>query len=285
MMLSVVMLFNSFMFFFVHVCFGFAGYGSLICPRSRAKTVPEIAGKCATPVVVEGVQRTWAKRVRQNMTAMGVSFVDNAECVGVLLPVEKRELMQFDKREQGYNRHILNLDNVHPLLSVPDDKENIPQIENCPFLRAKNSGSNEYHRNGAEDKDNIRIWVYVQQQFEPPDANHPILQSYVDVILRGCLSISEDFAKDFIIHTKGWAPEEDEEEEVDIYNTGKEWIRTTNQQKSEAFWVDDRHNPIYIRAEQEWSLKMADQLDELLQRYRPKQFKQRVSLTPSFPTK
>jgi hypothetical protein len=239
----------------------FSGYGSLICPNSRAKTVPEIAGKCATPVVVEGVQRTWAKRARR-MTAMGISFVDNAECVGVLLPVEKKKLIQFDQREQGYNRIILNLNDIRPLLPVHDKENSQQNIESCSFLRAKN----EYINGGAKEDNNapIRIWVYVQQQLEPPNASYPIVQSYVDVILRGCLSISDDFAKEFILHTIGWSGAAGEEE-VDSYN-------------NEAVWVDDRHDPIYSRAEQEWSLKRAEQMDELLQRYRPHQFKKRVSL-------
>jgi hypothetical protein len=263
-----------------------SGYGSLICPNSRAKTVPETAGcNYATPVVVAGVQRTWAKRARR-MTAMGVSFADKtAECVGVLVPVEKRELLQFDQREQGYSRHILNWNNVHPV-SSPDKKENSPQsMATCPFLRAKN----EYGSVAGEGDGNICIWIYVQQQSEPPNANHPIVQSYVDIILGGCLSISEDFAKDFILHTKGWPAEDEDEEKVGNGNsTGKGISRVAVQQTSsivEAVWVDDRHDPIYSRADQEWSLKMAHQLDELLRSNRPTSFKQRLPITPSFPQK
>jgi cation transport regulator ChaC len=80
-------------------------YGSLICPKSRAITAPSVAAKPATPVLVKNVERTWAKKASMSsMTAMGVQFKDDAECVGVLLPVNDSELGAFDMREQGYDR-------------------------------------------------------------------------------------------------------------------------------------------------------------------------------------
>ena len=35
---------------------------------------------------------------------------------------------------------------------------------------------------------------------------YPILQTYIDVCLTGCLEYGEDFAKEFILTTFGWSP-------------------------------------------------------------------------------
>jgi hypothetical protein len=88
------------------------GYGSLICPESRAITAPEQSHKIATPVSVKNVERVWSKRTARGMTAMGVRFVEDAACIGVILPVSDKELALFDEREQGYDRKALLLSDV-----------------------------------------------------------------------------------------------------------------------------------------------------------------------------
>jgi len=40
----------------------------------------------------------------------------------------------------------------------------------------------------------------------PPSATHPILQTYVDVCLSGCLEHGDGFAREFIATTFLWAP-------------------------------------------------------------------------------
>ena len=40
----------------------------------------------------------------------------------------------------------------------------------------------------------------------PPSAEYPILQTYVDVCLTGCLEHGEEFAREFIQTTFLWAP-------------------------------------------------------------------------------
>lgn len=241
------------------------GYGSLIDAVSRAKTVPELAQKVVTPVLVKGLERVWAKRTIRGMTAMGVRFVPNAECVGVLLPVDDKELARFDRREKGYFRAKLNLDDVEPVPFLDDGY--YKEEDHSIFLSAK-----------ADDKlqDAISIWVYVQKKPLPPTPKHPIVQSYVDTILRGCLHISDDFAKDFIANSKGWSPSEltelrDElEQETDISDDGSD--------DDEIVWVDDRDDPVYERSDREWSLQQARKLDRLLQKYRPKHFRNRKPL-------
>ena len=60
-----------------------------------------------------------------------------------------------------------------------------------------------------------QIWIYVSKPdaVDPPDADYPIVQSYVDIFLNGCLQLAErvvdqneDFAKQCITTTVGWSP-------------------------------------------------------------------------------
>ena len=125
------------------------GYGSLICPVSRALTAPALAEKTVTPVLVKHVERTWAKRC-WGMTAMGVRFKDDARCVGVLLPVNNHELKQFDRREYGYDRVPLYLGDVEKVPFLDDSCYEAKEHE--IFLKAK------------ERQHAIRVWMYLQQE-------------------------------------------------------------------------------------------------------------------------
>ena len=278
------------------------GYGSLICPYSRSLTAPEQASQVATPVVVQGVQRMWSKRTNRGMTAMGIRLVPpprpsenndddesssstttttattarlgsaassstTAQCVGVLLPVQERDLAAFDEREMGYTRKELDLDAVHvvPFLEQEDFYERHEAHE--IFLRIKDE---------KQDTDNVKLWIYEQQQPRPPTPQHPIVQSYLDVILRGCLTISEEFAAEFLETTIGWHPDDlIDYVQDDEYYAGH---ATTGPDESTSIWLDDRHAPIYPRGDPLYSRRQAQDLDRLLQRYRPRDFARRQLL-------
>ena len=111
------------------------GYGSLICPQSRAVTAPSLKDAVAEPVVISHIERTWSARVSKcqldddyddvdcpgdngviirGWTPMGVRFRRGAECNGVLISVDEEELFQFDVREVGYVRRRIDLADVHP---------------------------------------------------------------------------------------------------------------------------------------------------------------------------
>jgi hypothetical protein len=94
------------------------------------------------------------------------------------------------------------------------------------------------------------VWVYVPKDPIPPDTSHPILQSYVDIIMRGCLSIHDDFARSFINTTVGW---------TDTSTTTKDLER------SKGHWVNDRTSPLYPRADAAYSYEHGPVIDELLQ--------------------
>jgi hypothetical protein len=251
------------------------GYGSLICPKSRSITAPSMMLKTVTPVVVKNVERTWAKRVEGVMTAMGVRFKDDAQCVGVLLPVEKWELKKFDQREQGYDRVPLYLGDVQTVPFL--DKKHYRAKGHEIFLKAK------------QRKHSIKIWMYLQQKTDPPSNDAPIVQSYVDTILRGCLSISQRFAHEFIVNTKGWTPNElewDDDDNFGVSENGNDSMDDGTMNSSctvltqdDVHWLNDRHDPIYSRGDQQYMLKNGHVLDDLLKRHRD-EFKYR-SIPPA----
>lgn len=281
------------------------GYGSLICPDSRAITAPTVANRMAVPVSIQGVERTWTKQsLLSRTTSMGVQFRDNAQCVGVLIPVNQEELESFDEREVGYDRYEIPLHHVQPvphLLGDKDTKKNATTTDvysNHTFL--------QLGLDSTSPSPPSRVWIYVQQNPVPPSPQYPIAQSYVDIMLRGCLSISEEFAHEFIETTKGWHPAElmygddhddddadnvtDEEEDSDMAssddddddgssrssNSDSTSPSTKRMEIKEGWWVDDRLDPLYIRADPHYSLRHRHKIDRLLKAKLPKVFNSRI---------
>lgn len=197
------------------------GYGSLICKHSRALTTKQ--SRAATPVLVKGLERVWSVRA-PTFCAMGVQFRPDAECVGVLVPVKSSDdLARLDERELGYER-------------VAVDNDNVTRV---PFLEEEHYAEDE-HDIVFENKSQIHVWVYVPEDAysAPPSQESPLVQSYVDTIMRGCLQYNEQFVVSFLQKTAGWHT---------------------------PHYVDDRSRPIYPRGDQDWSLQHASRLDDLLQ--------------------
>jgi hypothetical protein len=234
---------------FPHYIFG---YGSLICPSSRAITAPTLAGRAATPVRVKNLQRLWSLRIpNAGMIAMGIRRKENAECVGVLVPVNDEELAQFDIRELGYDR-------------VPVEHHHVERISSLD-QQTHYDHEHSFHRQSTlQSRGPITIWVYVQQDPMPVSPEYPIAQSYLDVILRGCMTISPEFAKDFLKTTRGWHPRDFHDAEIPASQD-----ENKSDEEGVAFWVNDRHSPLYVRADVEYSKSAGDQLDRLLQDHRP----------------
>ena len=175
------------------------GYGSLISDESRARTGESGRG---FPVRVTGFRREW-NHISQSspMVAVGIVEDDASTCNGVVFSIPEGEISNFDKREIGYKRVRILLENVEFL----DDS----QITDG------------------------NIWVYITNNPQSPTVEHPIAQSYVDVILTGCLSISENYAREFVKTTIKW-----------------------------GYWVDDRSNPRYVRFMKE--VPLAKTIDSIL---------------------
>jgi hypothetical protein len=195
------------------------GYGSLINPESRSKTVGTDGVGTAIPVLVNGLRRGWNARIRSDesqnwpysMTALGVVFQENESSNGVLIPVSDGELEKFDEREKGYSRRQIGVNAI----SFLTEREIPP--------------------------DNI-VHAYVWDTPLPANEEFPILQSYVDVVMAGCLELGwrtdlGSFATDFVHGTAGW----------------------------DSYWIDDRMQPKYIRAMRETPLLLARQIDGILE--------------------
>lgn len=318
-------------------------YGSLICRKSRAITAPTLSHNkknenYAIPVQVSGVERIWAKRTKRGMTAMGVRFRPGAKCTGVLLPVTESELDRFDEREEGYDRYQIPLDRVEEvpfLLENNHYEEKDYEHADIVFDNNNNNNSNGNGNTGSSDtatrphqdqpqsvssspsvttEHKVFVWIYVQRYDCPADEEFPIAQSYVDIILRGCMGISEEFAESFITTTKGWSPEEvygegnsddnvsdsDNEDQTEEKQTAdfacvdkqKENAgplkqgssnkddNTSTSPEEGATWVDDREVPIYVRADPEYSERKADVIDQLLEEHIPEHLDNREPVVP-----
>lgn len=150
------------------------GYGSLIDAASRDKTGE--TGR-AHPVRVANLQRAWHVVARRSgYTVVGVTPSSGASCNGVLIEIEPHALPSFDARERLYHRVIIPQQAVTPL------------SENTGIRQA------------------ATIWTYITSCPAAPAGSYPLIQSYIDVILTGCLAIGADFATEFIETTTGWVP-------------------------------------------------------------------------------
>lgn len=158
------------------------GYGSLIDDASKNRTDP-LAGK-SIPVLVKGCQRIWAGHGDlPGLNATFLSAVKNnkASLNGVVYPLDNPQaIVSYDKREGIYCRRLINATNL-VLLSqstLPTHKQ---------------------------------VWIYIlkAEANQSPTQEFPIVQSYVDIFLRGCIQVEEkykikDFARNCIINTQNW---------------------------------------------------------------------------------
>lgn len=165
------------------------GYGSLIEQESRMRTTP--SAKIALPVRVRGVKRGWfaqGSNIGFSTTFLGCILEENFYTNGVIYKVSEEELSILDVRESNYHRTKISFTDVEDL-----------------------SGSM---------KESSNIWIYTNNfvdnqvpDFMLPSAKYPIVQSYVDICINGCLEIEAlypkaregKFAIDFIVNTHYWS--------------------------------------------------------------------------------
>ena len=189
------------------------GYGSLIDTHNRSLTLPH--SREIYPVTIKNFQRQW--NVRSNLrsfTVLGVTPQSGHECTGLIFPVSPEELEELDFRERSYQRQTIFPSNI---LSF-SQKKNIPQKS---------------------------VWTYIPNSPQFPSQNNPITQTYLDLVLRGCLEINEEFARQFI-RTTPW----------------------------HSYWINDRTQP---RTHHLLNNPQLEQhIDTLLQQEIPAYFTQRI---------
>lgn len=163
------------------------GYGSLINSASRdstaGKTIPAIPVRISAAF---GYIRTWNDRSPSGFTALGLRKPapneKSSTINGVLYAVDGDDMAKYDSREKGYVR-----------IEVPQD-----DVEAVSWRRLPETG---------------RIWVYIPvgPAGEPgvslpePNAQFPLLESYIDVVVEGALEYGEDFARELIETTSDWS--------------------------------------------------------------------------------
>ena len=192
------------------------GYGSLIEQASRMRTTPRAI--YVLPARVRGYARGWWARTNSigfSTTYVGAIPEESSSINGVVYAVSEQELKDTNDREEGY---------------TPTDITGIVQIL-----------SGDY-------KPKDTVWMYVndfkhgQREKSLPSPQFPIVQSYVDICLSGCLQIeqafpddAQDFARSFIQSTQEWS----------------------------KYWENDRPAPRRPFA----AVPLASRIDGLLQKY------------------
>ena len=147
------------------------GYGSLISSESRSKTGE--TGK-VWPVKLYGFERHWSVMTDEfGMSSVAVIQASDKACNGVLAEVPYEQFPLFDERERGYHR-----------AQIAPEQLTAYQSDDLP------AGT---------------YWIYHTNDVIEPTQECPIVLSYLDVILSGCLEHGEAFTQDFLELTKGWA--------------------------------------------------------------------------------
>lgn len=196
------------------------GYGSLMDNLSKDRTWEKT--RPAVPVRVTGFERRW--NARGKLPGFGTTYLGVVENAGATMVAalyraqDARDFEAGDAREYVYCRVPVARDRLHMLDG------------SSPPLRGN-------------------FWIYLPTpaSIQPADADFPIIQSYVDIFLSGCIELAKqvtdedvDFATQCVTTTKGWP----------------------------MHWVNDR---IYPR--RPFHQPNALRIDTLLQRLLPEQFK------------
>lgn len=186
------------------------GYGSLLESATRTTSAP--AAVEAAPVNVAGILRGWFGQVPSDNlspTYLGAVRDPNANCNGVIFSVSPAEIETFDEYEAGYLRERL-------------DQKSITMLD------------------GSKSAPEGEIWFYAPAEQRFPTPEFPIVQSYLDICLNGCLELEAayplareaKFAETFLKTSTGWS----------------------------RYWVNDRIHPRWAST----SLPNAGKIDRLI---------------------
>lgn len=191
-------------------------YGSLIFSESRDLSFKT---NTAIPAWAYGYKRGWSSGNNNEISGLGVVACESEVINGVLLQLSSSELLCADDRELsfGYERKMIT--------------------NNSLRLASGALGNND------------KIWIYTTKLLSIPNSHCPLFQSYLDVVLAGCLDISNEFAIEFIQTTKFWG----------------------------GIWIDDRKSPKYIRAFN--PEKYQEMIDYLLKKEIAESFNKRIKLS------
>lgn len=188
-------------------------YGSLINSESRNYSISRRNGR---PARLIGYKRGWfLQDPDEQVSGLGIIPFPDSACNGVLFEINNEDVSKLDTRElpHGYQRVCL-------------DKAQLILLE---------TGS----------APETSFWAYLVSKAGIPDSECPIIQSYLDVVIAGCLEIGQEFAEEFINTTFSW----------------------------EGKWINDRIEPRYQRA-MGGSIS-ASKIDSILQKNVPEAMQHR----------
>ena len=159
------------------------GFGSIINDESRKSTVPEAGDPIPVRISSDfGYKRVWNfQSSSAKLTALGLIKAENCTINGVIYPVKTNDIPILDSREEGYTR-----------TEVP-----IEYVESCNWQELP--------------KHPIKIWIYIPNgktrvpgtELVPSDKYYPILQTYLDIVILGCLKYGIEYTVEFL-YTTGW---------------------------------------------------------------------------------
>jgi hypothetical protein len=158
------------------------GYGSLMDEASKQRTDP--TAQKNLPVVVHGYKRSWSVHGDSpglSMTFLSIVEDKHAFLNGAIYPLSHpSHMLKYDAREVMYCRKKLNIKQLGLYSAELPPKQ--------------------------------EIWIYTSAQphQQPPSREHPIVQSYVDIFLRGCIQMEDKFkikhfAEDCVTTTEHWS--------------------------------------------------------------------------------
>jgi len=140
-------------------------------------------------VRVKNIQRGWfihagniKNKITKPYTVLGAYQKEDTISNGTLFPVTKDELEKLDSREGGYIRKEINKKDI---------------------LIIKGSG--------IEKDAKVYYYSIDEKEIKEPNKKNPIIQSYVDICLSGCIMIDSllenknyEFTKEFLVTTRKW---------------------------------------------------------------------------------
>jgi hypothetical protein len=161
------------------------GYGSLMEDQSRRRTAPNTGE--ALPAIVTGFERSFdspGSSVGFSTTFLGVAKNPQAQITAAVYRIFRPEdVAATDARERGYCREAVAPEQVQLL-------------------------------DGSGTLANSEFWIYVNHADRRAQATEqlPLVQSYIDIFLTGCLQLKErathfdrDFALECLKTTTGWS--------------------------------------------------------------------------------
>ena len=158
------------------------GYGSLMQEKSKHEDASDIGEN--HPVYITGFKRSWIRhgtRRKLNTTYLAVVKKPDAKLNAVYYQLNNpADINNYDARERGYCRAMVSPQQIQTI--------------------------------SGESLPNGQYWIYVTKDDETtvPSKQYPIMQSYVDIFLSGCLEQEkkyhlQGFARDCINMTSGWS--------------------------------------------------------------------------------